>query len=434
MLRVNYLTTEIVPDVKSQLFNYRDCAPEAVRGTYDKTKHVASIHIHPVIAALFIPKCQYLERRMLMTNIARMVILRGQAYLKNVNFAQHVNFVPGELDAEFELAYDIAHDPNSLDHFKDDTPMDNMLKRFRCQIELYKCVLNLRQGRYYSRGYDETDGISGFLKIINSYNWTFFDSPDMFHYQDEGTVLRKLLAVFSCRPTFTRLSSVVPVRGVLGHTGIGGMGKTVFVNIPIINIKLPIDLSGRRRYQVSLSNSLRQTDYFIENKTIVPKNKEIIYSNQVAFFYANRRYPTVNFQNLQMGVRCVSLPMSLTNTTAINKAQINFNNRMRIGRDLYDLSSVVYLQRPTISGIDLGVGCSAGISLHKSSYGPTNRYLHYDPSVASIEYRTGGGAYTSRDPITHIPVVATGPNTIGFRTEAQERGTVFFYCREPRRV
>jgi hypothetical protein len=432
-------TKYIHADVKNNI--YRDCAPEALTGQYDRNKHNVSVSIHPVLAALFLPKVEYLERRMLYTNIARMILARGQAYLKNFNFNLLTNIAPGELDAEFELAHDIAFDPNALEYFKDDSPIDNIIKRFRVQIELYQSILNLRQGRYYSTGYNENDGISGFLRVINSYDWTFFDSPELFHVQDEGTILRKLLAVFSCRPTFTQLSTFGQRYG-LGHTSITNLSKTVFVNIPIVNIKLPIDLVGNQVHRISLARALTQTDFFIEHKIVVPKNKSVIYSNQVAFFYANRRYPSVNFNTISgcAGMRYMSIPVSFINQTTINKTVIDFEPRFRIGRDWFDLRSVILLQRPPISGIDVATGCSAAIVVDQNSpsnlfQGHSTAYIHYNPSIASIQYFEGNqppnhSQYVSNTPITYIDEVTTDPSRIGFRSEAQERGTIFFYVRD----
>lgn len=431
-------TKHIHADVKTQIFNYRDCAPEAITGSYDKNKHNVSVSIHPVLAALFLPKIEYLERRMLYTNIARMVLSRAQAYLKTPNFRLQSNLAPGELDAEFELAHDIANDPNALEYFKDDSPIDNILKRFRCQIELYQTVLNLRQGRYYSTGYNQNDGIAGFLRVINSYDWTFFDSPELFHVQDEGTVLRKLLAVFSCRPTFTQLSSFTNRYG-LGHTTINSLAKTVFVNIPIVNIKLPIDLIGNQIHTISLARALTQTDYFIEHKIVVPKNKSVIYSNQIAFFYANRRYPSMNFNTITTCMRIQSLPMSFINQTTINKSIVHFENRFRIGRDWFDLRSVVLLQRPPINEIDVATGCAAAIVVDRNSpsnlfQGYSTAYILYNPSIASIQYLEGNqppdkSQYIANSPITYIDEVTHDPSRIGFRTEARERGTIFVYTK-----
>jgi hypothetical protein len=432
-------TKHIHADVKTNIANYRDCAPEAITGQYDRTKHNVSVSINPVIAAIFLPKIEYLERRMLYTNIARMVLSRAQAYLKNFNFHQQSNIAPGELDAEFELAHDIAYDPNALEYFKDDTPMDNIIKRYRAQVELYLTVLNLRQGRYYSTGYAENDGIGGLVRVLNSYDWTFFDSPELFHVQDEGTILRKLLAIFSCRPTFTQLSSFSNRYG-LGHTNITNLSKTVFINIPIVNIKLPIDLVGNQSHAISLARALTQTDYFIEHKIVVPKNKSVIYSNEVAFFYANRRYPSVNFNNTNMCMRYMSLPVSFINQTTINKTVIHFDNRFRIGRDWFDLRSVVMLQRPPINGVEIATGCSAAIVVDSNS--PSNLfqgtgtpiYIHYNPSIASIQYMDGNqpqgqSQYIANTPVSFIDEITTDPSRIGFRTEAKERGTIFFYVK-----
>jgi hypothetical protein len=322
-----------------------------------------------------------------------------------------------------------------LEYFKDDSPMDNIIKRYRCQIELYLSVLNLRQGRYYSTGYGENDGISGFIRVINSYDWTFFDSPELFQVQDEGTILRKLLAVFSCRPTFTQLSSFSNRYG-LGYTTITDYAKTKFVNIPVVNIKLPIDLMGNQTHAINLARALTQTDYFIEHKSVVPKNKSIIYSNQVAFFYANRRYPTVNFNNTaNMTLRYMSLPISFVNQTSINRTLIQFENKFRIGREWFDLRSVVVLNRPPISGIDIATGCSALIAVDSNSPMAVDGgsfYICYNPSSASIQYldnSSGTPEYIGNPPVTFIQESTTDPSTIAFRTEAQERGTVFFYAK-----
>lgn len=426
--------------VKSSLANYRDCAPEAITGKYDSTKHNVNIAIHPVIASLFFPKVDYLERRMLYTNIARMVLSRARAYLGS-KFELQTDTSNTEVDAELELAHDIAFDPNALDYFREDSPLDNILKRFRAQIELYKTVLNLRQGRYYSTGYDENDGVSGLLRVLNSYDWTFFDSPDLYNVQDEGTILRKLLAIFSCRPTFTQLTSYANSMSLTPYANAAGMSKTVFVNIPVINIRLPMDLINNQTHAVSLSEALSQLDYFIEHKTVVPKNKSIIYSNQVAFFYANRRYPSVNFNTTQMTLRYMSLPMTVVNQTTINKSIINFDNRMRIGRDWFNLRSVVVLQRPPLNDTNIATGCSAMIVVDPKS--PTNMYqssgapvyIHYNPSIASIMYYDGNqpqqqSQYVANTPVSYIDEYTTDPSRIGFRNEAQERGTVFFYVKE----
>lgn len=423
--------------VKSSLANYRDCAPEAITGKYDNTKHNVNIAIHPVIAALFLPKVDYLERRMLYTNIARMVLSRARAYLGS-RFELQSDTSTTEIDAELELAHDIAMDPNALDYFNEDSPLDNIIKRFRTQIELYKTVLNLRQGRYYATDYDSNDGITGLLRNLNSYDWAFFDSPDLHNVQDEGTILRKLLAIFSIRPTFTQLTSYAHSMALSPYANVAGMSKTVFVNIPIVNIRLPMDLiNNNQTHAVSLTDALSQLDYFIEHKSVVPKNKSIIYSNQVAFFYANRRYPAVNFNATRMTLSYMALPVTVANQTTINKTAVNFENRMRIGRDNFKLRSCVVLQRPPMNvDANIATGCSAMIVADGSMYNSTPVYLHYNPTVASIMFYDGAQAnqqsqYIANSPVSFIDeYISNDGSRLGFRNECQERGVIWFYVKE----
>jgi hypothetical protein len=440
-------------NIKANAMNYRDCAPEAIDGQYDRTKNNVNSSIHPVIAALFFPKIEQIEKTMLFTNIARMVLIRSQAYLRDFKFNVQGNITSYEINADFELGCNISEDPNALEHFRDDTPIENIIKRYTAQIELYMTVDNLRQGRYYSpagyagyANYDNvlrSDGITGLGRVLNSYEWTFFDSPDAFAIQDEGTFLRKLLAVFSCRPTFTQLSSLSGRFG-LGVHSVTGLAKTVFVNIPVINIKLPIDLLNDTPTEINLKDSMTQMDYFIEHKAFVPKNKSVVYSNNVAFFYANRRHPSINFNNTRTSLRFIAVPYSFINPTTINKAQIIFKDTLEIGRDLFELRSVVVLQRPSLSGIDIDVaiGCSALIVADSRSPSLTfgdrsDRYLHYNPSNAAIKYPDSATTtYVTDTPVALIPREASRPEDIGFVQEAKERGTIFIYAKNalPSRV
>jgi hypothetical protein len=420
-------------DIKNQMYHYRSCAPEAINGTYNKERHNVSVCIHPIVAALFFPKIKYLEKNMLKTNIARMVLTRSRAYLKDYNI-HLTNLGPEELESEAELAYNIAHDPNALSHFKDETPITNMIKRYNCQVELYKNVMNLRQGRYYSTGYDSNDGIAGFTRVLNSYDWTFFDSPDLYHVYDEGTVLRKLLAVFSCRPTFTQLTSLTQRTG-MGYTNLSGLSRTVFVNIPVINVKLPVGLPGMQtgNQRITLSQALTQTDLFVENRTIVPKNKTVIFSQCVAFFYANRRYPTINISGMKQHMRYLHLPTPFMNIVSINNTTIDYETPLRIGKDFFDLRSVVVLQRSPLADADISTGCAAMIDVDNHTF--TNgqgTYIYYNPTVASVALEdptvnAPNNIYTPNPPVTFIQEYTNSSDRVGFRTEAQQRGTIFLY-------
>jgi len=425
--------------IKNQVVNYRDCAPEALTGKYDRTKHNVSMHIHPVLFALFVPKVTALEERMLYANIGRMVAQRAQPYIRNTSLVD--SYLPRELESDFELALDIARDPNSLAYFSDEQPIANLLKRFLIQIKLWHNVLNLRQGRYYSvNDYDVDDGVTGLLKILNSYDWTFFDSPDLYQVQDEGTILRKLLAVFSLRPSFTQISPISPMspfanKSGLGHSNLTNIARTTFVNTPVINVKLPT-VSGGVAAPVSLRAALSQSDWYVENKMLVPKHKSVIYSRDVAFFYTNRKYQAVNFANLDMAFRFVTLPTTHSNVTSINETELHFQDVLPIGNERFELRSVVVVQKPQVTG-HVSTGCCAFV-VQKKQHLAAKSYYYYNPQGASfMEVDTETGNYAEPSPVSvayehevSTPTPGSGETTyVGFYETARKFGTIYMYVR-----
>jgi len=417
-------------NVKNQLALYKDCAVEALNADYDKNKHELTSHIHPVIVALFLPKIDALEKRMLCSNIGRVVLQRSLPYLQKP-VKLYDNVLVGELEAEWELTCDIVQDPNSLAYFSDDTPITNMMKRFKIQIELWKNVLNIRQGKYYSASFDENDGINGLLRALGSYDWTYFDSPDMFHIQDEGSVLRKILAVFSIRPTFAQISSLSQ-RSFMGYANFTGLARTTFLRIPMINVRLPTLAPNNLGYpvpQVHLERAINQSDYFIENKLLVPKSKSVLYSRNIVFFYVNRRYQTVNVANLTYKFSYTNVPYQTFNVgqTAINDLNVGFEPTLRLGQDVFSLRSVVTVYRPPIAE-NVAVGSSC-IVTRLSSPGVASDYFYYNPLLANTMVEVGDSYRQSR-PITVIRRRAQGPNEIGFDDVAQKFGTIFMYVVE----
>jgi hypothetical protein len=335
----------------------------------------------------------------------------------------------GELEAEWEMTYDIVKDPNSLAYFSDDSPITNMMKRFKIQIELWKNVLSLRQGRYYAAGYEE-DGINGFLRVLSQYDWSFFDSPDMFHVQDEGTVLRKLLAVFSLRPTFAQISSLTN-KTVMGYSNFTGLARTTFLNIPIINVRLPTLLTSVPSGSIHLNNAMAQSDWYIENKMLVPKNKSVIYSGDLVFFYANRRYQSVNIANLSLNFRYTSVPMQTWNVghTAVNESLLNFDERIKIGKDDFYLRSVVMVYKPPVAD-HVSVGSSAVIVKRSGPGVAAPVYLHYNPVLANYMFQSPSGGYRANDPITGLPATSTpGSGLPNFSEQAKKFGTIFVYSK-----
>ena len=416
-------------DIKNQLSLYRDCATEAVLGTYDKSRSNLSIHIHPVIIALFLPRIKAIENRMLLANIGRIVISRALPYI-NRNIPLHDNIMPNELESEWQLTWDIVNDPNSLAYFSDDSPITNMHKRFKIQIELWKNVLNLRQGRFYSTGgYDADDGITGLLRVLSSYDWSYFDSPDMHHVHDEGAVLRKLLATFSLRPTFAQVTTLSS-RALLGSTNYNALQRTAFLNIPIVNVRLPtLFPQAGAAQQMSLERSLSQSDFFIEHKTLVPKYRSVLFTRDLLFFYVNRRYQSVNYSRLNFNTSYTTVPYQSYNIgqSAVNDTPVDFDYGIKVGDADLALRSIVTIYRPPVAKGVVG-GSSAIVIPDPSSNKPADENYFYNPLLANYVYQDENKNFTSNDPITFIARQDNRPNTESADELGQKYGTVFVYA------
>jgi hypothetical protein len=426
-----HASTGLHAAIKNNLSVYKSCSPEAITGKYDRDKHNITEFIHPVIVALFLPKISSLEKRMLISNIGRMVIQRSSHLLRQYR-AYSASVIRTELNADLELMYDIAKDPNSMNYFSDDTPLANLLKRFKIQIELYKNVISLRDGKYYSRSEIESTAgsyVAGLGKILQSYEWTYFDSPEFYHVQDEGTFLRKLLSVFSLRPTFTQLSSLM-TSSTMGYSNFGA-SRLTFVNTPIINVKLPRNIYGGTQAVggfVRLSSALSQTENFIENKMIIPKHKMVIHSRDVVFFYANRRYHTINFTNMDISLRYINLPGTMTSITSVNQTELHFDEDFPIGNERFYLRSVVVLNNVPKSEFAT-TGCSSIVisKLAGNAKRNPNRpvYFYYNPVTANLMF-VKNSRYTTNSPIMALSE-HRGPNKPGFYDLARKLGTIFIY-------
>lgn len=419
-------TRQLHMDVMLQSYSYRNCDATALQGKYNSEKHALNVHIHPLIAALYVPRDDFMEKRTILSNIGRMVLSRAQAYLEKPDFHLNANVTMNELDADMELAYDISRDQHALSELVDSNPMDNLVKRFNCQVELYKVVHNLRNGRYYASNDGDDDGIRSLERLCDSYEWSFLDSPDMYGVKDEGSLLRKFLAIFSIRPTVVQLQSFT-TRYSLSAAPVTAVEKTKFVNISVVNIKLPVDPMGKARTSIHLSKSLSQSDYFIENRQIVPKNKSTVFSRRVAFFYCNRRFPSINFTTERcLSLRTVSLPATYINTVSVNTTPVVFDDKLRIGKDFFNLRSVIVINQSPVKGFEFASGCSAIIV--DNSHGPQTSYLYYNPRTAGKKYQDPDTKkYMQNEPFGVLPEVACNDNQLGFREEAQKRGVIFYF-------
>lgn len=357
-----YLTNQkMYMAVRDSIYSYTGFAPEAIGFPFDKSTFSQQSYIHPVLVALFFPKIQSIEKRMLETNIGRMVVHRAQQYFltkhKNLSINQYTT--QNEIIADIEFVSAIAQDPYALNYLENkDTPIQNLLKRYKIQIALWKSVLYMRHGMYFSKKTDDyiiNDNISEFMTLIKSYDWSFIDNSDNYYSYDEGALLRKLLATFSICPTTTQVSK-----------NIDAAMSSKFMKIPIINVDLPDMQIGTNDFTdqpiTDLLKSLDRKNWYVEHKMIVPKTKSVISSKDLLFFSINRYRHSVTYTQNQpaIDIQYVGfMPNIGSHNVVVNSTLVMSPELLSIGKNDFVLRSAVVANPPDETTYGKSFGCSA---------------------------------------------------------------------------
>lgn len=419
ILRMHMESSVLHEQVKIQSLTYYDSAPQAITGKYDRSKHNSFSFIHPVIAALFIPRIKYIDEHMLLASIANIVYSR-------------YNGIPIRTQPEYELYWDLITDPNEIVCVSPkESSLIDLRNRVRLQMELWKLVRELREGRYYS------DEFRTFNIALDNCKNPWFDVPDMSIIRDEGTVIRRLFNAFSLRPTIISISSLSfdGRMGIMtGNYNLGPMALSQVTTIPIVNLRLPFSFK-QRGLTVYLNEALEQPDWFVENKMIVPKVKSIIYSRDIIVFYAPRRYQTINFGRINAPYNFCILPPTHSALETINDVNISYDQSIIVGDDRFYLRSVVFVER-SLTNKNLIIGSSAGIIIRRDM--PLGRtepsYLLYNPQAAIIQFEDPTtGTFVYNPPIVEIPGTTPFNDQFApesFQKRASTRGTIFIYVKD----
>jgi hypothetical protein len=421
------LTKPLHNAVRQNYISYKSSSKQLLDATFNSEKMNPSICVHPLIVALFLNKIDCLEKRCLLSNIGRFTVHRTQQYFqsqgdrryKYMNISLN-DILKGELNYDAEFIFDIAKDPNSLNYISDETPMKNLLNRFTVQIELWKNVLLMRRGQFFSKSMSfstsASDEIAGLETALSAYEWTYFDSPDLSLVNDEGSMLRKFLAVFSFRPTLTQISSLARSNDNT-YSNISSLTRATYIYTPIVNIKLP-NANETSSESVDISKSLSHYDWMVENKMIVPKNKKIIQSKDLIFFYVNRRYQSP-FESSGMKFNYVVVPTPLTMTTLINNTSVTYDEVLNIGNKDYKISSVVIANPPSSTSEQLSSGCSSFIY---------NNDLRVDSDPEKITCYSPSFFINGSSKDTILQGVS---DLLRCKTTLEQCGTIYVYTAEP---
>ena len=142
-----------------------------------------SSFIHPVIAAMFLPKIANFDEYFLFTNLA--YILRCK-YLGEPISTFH----------SYLMLYNLVTDPNDV-VCNADSPIKDILNRVILQMTLWKNVNRLRYGGVYD-SYNSFVA-ADFMMHIDNCKLSTYDAPDLMMIGDENIIIRRILSSLAYR-------------------------------------------------------------------------------------------------------------------------------------------------------------------------------------------------------------------------------------------
>jgi hypothetical protein len=402
ILKLHASTRPLHAQVLLQSMQYTDCDLQALTGNYDRNLHRIGEHVHPVVAALFLPKFGVVENFFLFSNIAGIVKSR-------------YNGEPLQSRPDYEVFYALTTDPNDV-VCDNRSPVLDLLNRAQLQSQLWNSVLHLRNGQYYNASFKD------FVASVDMCRLNKQDTPDLLYGRFDGVIIKRLLSAFSFRPTVVATTPLIMNTVSLNPYLLNSRPQVTAV--PMINMRLPPQLVSNNA--IELKSALEQTQYFLEGGAIVPRNTSLIWSRGVLVFYVDRRATSISYndQMNQFSMNVLPASVAIGGFERINTSEVQVPEQLSIRDEKYELRSVVIseINNNAEAGKNLVIGSSALIRepINLAAGRPVPRYLYYDPY--------GPLKAIGQSPITEIDLTSTTHFDNSFTAMARKHGNVFIYA------
>ena len=410
ILAMDAISKDLHYQVVIQSHMYESCKMVTAGGI---SRHKMNLYsfIHPVVAALFIPKFKLLDEHMLFASISKIV-------------AQKENGNGIQTQPEYELYWDIATDPAETTCTKKNGPFTDLVNRCTVQHKLWAAVLNLRQGNYY------TDDLSSFIMAVDRCNSNIFDAADLTYVKDEGTILRKLLAAFSLRPTTVETRPVYGVSPITSH--ISSISTSHITKLPLITLRIPADSTTTT--PIELKDALTQEQMYIHHKQLSVKKQTVLHSTELLIFYVHRRSQMINHNRLYASYAASTLPIVTSAYDKLSTVQLTFNDEIHISLDYqYEFISAVIVETTSIA---TSIAACTPTIANDIIYGSSTIIFNKKtPGIITTSTPTpaptGDDNYYKYKPlVNHTKSTITAVENIArdeAKDEMRQRGTIFIY-------
>ncbi len=389
---------------------------------FEKTLQNPGDHVHPVVAALFLPKIKTVDEHFLYSNMSGIIKAR-------------YNHTALTTRPDYELLYNLITDPNDV-VCDTRTPVGDLLHRCNLQNQLWNSVLHLRNGQYFNPSLRE------FMTSVDVCRLNKFDNPDLVYGRHDGTIIKRLFSAFSFRPTVV---ATLPVASLFAYNPYSQNLRPTVTSIPMINVRLSnfgataaaaavsAGVMGARPAINALSAALSQTNQFLEGNAVVNRHTSVMFSREVLVFYVDRRsyvYTTgTTLTNL------ARLPTSIAGFERINDIALTWEQDIPIGGvdangkrldpngDVFEFCSAVIADvnstvDPSVGG-NYVVGSSAIVRNPQRGTEAGFDYYHYTPSTCISR--------NSTMPIIPIDENDMPSGELGWKSLVTQRGVILVY-------
>ena len=347
ILKLGAATEELHNQVQLQSLIYEPCSPSVLMNDFQREKVNMFQNVHPIFFAFFFPKIEILERHMIFASIPNII--------KKKYAGEDLQTQP-----DVELYNDICTDPvETTCSQNNNKPFVDLLSRSNVEVMVWENIIALRQGKFYSSDHQK------FMKLINDCKSNMFDMADYAYIKDEATIVRKLFAVYSLRPTYISTSPSTPSMGISSSTHMAQIYSPNINTIPMIPLRMNqnnVDVDNPE--PLSLFNALNDRQVFYQGRNVVVKDQQIIYSKDIVVFYVNRRYQTNTFTRMLRPYETPTLPMTMNTYERLNDVDVQFSFNLPLGSQSFKLISAiavetVNIQEGVVSNNQIILGCSA---------------------------------------------------------------------------
>jgi len=299
ILKLHDMSRPLHAQVLLQAIQYDGIDEYIKNSKFDKDMNNPADHVHPVIAALFLPKFKTVDEHFLFSNMSGIIKSR-------------YNRQPLTTRPDYELFYNLITDPNDV-VCDTRTPVADLLHRCNLQNQLWNAVLHLRNGKIYNQSLRE------FTASVDICRLNKYDNPDFVYGRHDGTIIKRLFSAFSFRPTVV---ATLPVLSINSYNPYSQNIRPTVTSIPMINIRLSkfaVNLKESEKAN-DIPSSLTQLNKFIEGNAIIERYTKVMYSKEIIVFYIDRRANA--FMTSNTIINMARLPTSVAGYESINDEEI----------------------------------------------------------------------------------------------------------------